>query len=126
MLLDLVDGLQFLGYDFLGQLGIRKGFCIVLAVGQSPFEEALESLALGGIGEFLWNQKPREAGDGISGLAGGVDNGNAKVVGHFLGLTGSGRANGREGSLYEYARGVLHIAVGYFVGFGVDQFHVTD
>src|SRR5229473_4194827 len=126
MLLNLVDGLQFLGYDFLGQLRIRKGFCIVLAIGQSPFEEALESVALGGVGKFLRNQKPGEAGNGISGFAGGVDDGNAEVIRHFLGLTGSGRTNSREGSLYEHARGVLHITVGYFVGFGIDQFHVTD
>src|SRR5712664_373211 len=126
VLLDLVDGLQFLRHDFLWKLRIGQVFRIALAIGQRPFEEALNGVALGGIGELLGNQKPGKAGDGISGLAGGVDDGNAEVIRHFLGLTGSGRANGREGSLYEYARSVLHIAIRDFIGFGVDQFDVTD
>src|SRR5260370_24768447 len=126
VLLDLVDGLQFLRHDFLWKLRIGQVFRIALAIGQRPFEEALNGVALGGIGELLGNQKPGKAGDGISGLAGGVDDGNAEVIRHFLGLTGSGGADGGERGFYEYAPSVLHIAFRDFICFCLYQFGLTD
>src|SRR5260370_36711989 len=126
VLLNLVDGLQFLRHEFLWKLRIGQVFCIVLAIGQGPFEEALESVALCGIGELFGNQEPRKAGDWIRGLAGCVGDGNAEVLRHFLGGARSGRTDGRERGLHEYACSVLHVAIRDFVGFGVDQFDVAD
>src|SRR5260370_7612239 len=102
VLLDLVDSLQFLRHDFLWKLRIGQVFRIALAIGQGPFEKALNRVALCGIGEIFGNQEPGKAGNGISGLSGGIDDGNAEPLRHFPALTANRPTHPHPPNSYAY------------------------
>src|SRR6266568_282185 len=83
-LLDVIQGLQFLCDDFLRKLRIGQGLRVVLSVCQHPLHEALDGVALCGVGKLSGNEQPSKAGDGIGRLARSVCNGNAKSSGMFF------------------------------------------
>src|SRR4029077_15901457 len=71
-LLNVVERLQLHGDDFLGKPSVSKGLGVLLSIIQHPFDEALDGIALSGVGDFLGNQEPGKAGDGIGRLSWGV------------------------------------------------------
>src|SRR5271169_5908742 len=92
-LLNAVESFRLFGYHFLGQLCVGESLGIVLSIGQHPFYETFDGIALGTIREFGRNEQPGKTRDGISSLARGISNGNAEVVGHALRGTGGGSSD---------------------------------
>src|SRR6516162_2501540 len=126
VLLNLIDGLQLLGHNFLGKLCIRQALRVILSVTQSPLNKALQCIALCGVGKLLRNQKPSEGGDRIRGFARRVGDGNAEVFRHVLGRSSSRGAYCPQAGLHEYSVGVLYLSVRYFVRLGVDELDIRD
>src|SRR5271167_1697732 len=124
-LLDAVESLYFFCDHFLGQLCVGKSLGIVLPVGQHPLYETLDSIALGAIREFSWNEQPGKTGDGICRFAWGIRDGNAEVVRHALcGAGGRGR-HARKIGLDERAGRILHGSVGHLILDGINQLDVA-
>src|SRR6266478_130562 len=124
-LLDVVQGLEFLGDDFLRKFCIGQGLRVVLSVREHPLNEALDGVALGGIGELSGNEQPSKAGDGIGRLARSVRNGNAEIVRHVLRRTSRRGSDARKVCLDESARGISHPTIRHVVLDRVDQFDIA-
>src|SRR5262249_34183267 len=107
-LLDLADRFQFFFDDWLGQLGVGQLLDHVLAIGERPLKEALDGITLGGVGELVGDQQPREAGDRVGSLAGSVGDGDAEIIRHFLNGTRGSRTNSSQIRLHKRARRVLY------------------
>src|SRR5260370_5284378 len=124
-LLDVVQGLEFLGDDFLRKLCIGQGLGVVLAVCEHPLNEALDGVALAGVGKLSGNEQPGKAGDGIGCFARSVRNGNAEVVWHVLRRAGRCGGDASEVCLHESARGGFHAAIRDVGLDRVSQFDIT-
>src|SRR6267378_472734 len=126
VLLDLVEGGQFLRHDFLRKFRIRQAFRIVLAVGQHPGDETLDGVALGRVGKFLRNQEPSKAGDGIDAFTLCVGDGDAEIVRHGRGGGSRGGANASQIRLDEFPHGIFYRSVGNLVLHRIDELDVAD
>src|SRR5579863_2043049 len=126
ILVDPRNGFLFLGHDGLGQRGISQWLAVLLPVGHHPVQEVRDHLLFLRIIDLSRDQEPSEARDGVSVLAGGVGDGDSKVVGHLLGSAGGRLRHAGEVRLDEVTGGVLHPPVSDVVLDGVDKLHVAN
>src|SRR5580692_2450729 len=125
-LLNGIDCLLFLFYDFLGKLRVGEAFRIALPVREHPLQEAFDRVALRSILKFLRNQQPREARDGVSRFPGRVGNGHSEICRHILCRSGRSRTDARQISFHETSGGIFYRSVGYVILRRVNQFNVTN
>src|SRR5580692_461647 len=125
-LLNGIDCLLFLFYDFLGKLRVGEAFRIALPVREHPLQEAFDRVALRSILKFLRNQQPREARDGVSRFPGRVGNGHSEICRHILCRSGRSRTDARQISFHETSGGIFYRSVGNVILRRVNQFYVTN
>src|SRR5882724_672408 len=124
-LLDLAKRLQFLRYDFRGELCVCEGFCIVLPVGKHPLDKSLKRVSLPGVGKFTRDEQPGKTRYRIDRLARCIGDRYPEILRHRLDGTSSCATYARQIRFDEVARGVLHLAIGHLVLNRVNQFNVS-